>query len=72
MNVKTQTYVSLEEATRRLQEILGMPTLTKRTVVKWCKLDMLKAKKTLPTQQGRVLVLESSIRTLPNRLPTVA
>lgn len=62
-------YVSLDEATIRLSEMLGRPKLSRRTVRSWIDRQLLKAKKTHPSRTGRVLVLASSIERLPGRLP---
>jgi len=62
-------YVSLTEATARLSVVLGRPKLSRRTVSQWINRNLLKAKKMHPSQQGRVLVLASSIERLPSKLP---
>lgn len=67
-----EQYVSLDEATSRLSEMLGRPSLSRRTVGQWIKRKLLKAKKTHPSRTGRVLVLASSIEKLPSRLPAAS
>lgn len=65
-------YISLNDATEKLRDHLGRPKLSRRTVEKWIKDGLLKARKTRPVQQGRVLVLESSVEKFLTRMPSVA